>query len=341
MRKPVRAFALVAAAVATVLAVGPPPASADPTATVAMPQCCVTDTVALGASVFALAVPTRSGVGLEQATLVRVDTASNTVTGSLALLSGVPTGNMFSAEGLAVVAGAIWVTAYWENEVLRVDPVSMTVAAAIPVGRSPDSLVSDGRSVWVALNNGQSVSRIDPAANRVAQTVRVGSRDVSDSPFQLAFDGSQVLASLPVSGRIARIDPGTGKVRYDAVGTAAAACARILPVAGGYWLDDTECSPFYFRWDARRSRISVALDPTTDVLHDWGAVVVGNAFYTDEFTCDAVACSHGLIVKRDPVTGAEMTEQSFGTDMVLPHYAAGSLWIGDFEDSALQRVAAF
>src|SRR5205814_886671 len=115
---------------------------------------------------------------------------------------------------------------------------TMTVTAHIATGRSPDSIVYDGRSLWVALQNDWSVVRIDPTRNLVTQTVSVGSKDSTDGPYQVAFDGTQVLVSMPVSGRVARIDPTTGKVRYDRVGTAAA-CARIMPSPGGYWLDDT------------------------------------------------------------------------------------------------------
>src|SRR5947209_10203781 len=148
MRTHVRVFALAAATLGTMLALGAAPAAADPTATIAMPQCCVVDTVESGGSVFALDYPP-GGVGLEQPVLVRIDPRTNTVTGSVALLNGHSAGNVRSTDALAVVAGAIWVPAYFENEVLRIDPASMTIAAAIPVGRSPDSVVSDGKSVWV------------------------------------------------------------------------------------------------------------------------------------------------------------------------------------------------
>jgi hypothetical protein len=192
----------------------------------------------------------------------------------------------------------------------------------------------------VALNNAQSVLRIDPARNQVVQTVAVGSKDTSDSPWQLAYDGTQVLASMPNSGRVARIDPATAKVRYDAVGAAAASCAHLLPAPGGYWLDDTECSPTYYRWDARRSRITATLDPTTPTHGDWGAVVVNNALYTTEYECPS-DCTQGLIVKRDAATGAEIAQQSVGTEAELVHFATGSFWAGDFFDSTLQRVANF
>jgi hypothetical protein len=242
---------------------------------------------------------------------------------------------------MAAAAGSIWVVAYFENEVLRIDPVAMTIAAAIPVGRSPSSIVYDGRSLWVALSNARSVIRIDPARNLVVRRVRVGSSNTTDSPWQLAYDGRRILASMPNSGRVARIDPSSGHVRYDRVGRDAASCAHILPVPGGYWLDDTECAPTYYRWSATARRITAVLDPTSDVRHDWGAVVHGHALYTDEFQCDDTACTQGELVKRNLRTGAEITERVVGIEGFLPHFAAGSFWVADFDNGTVQRVGAF
>jgi hypothetical protein len=138
---------------------------------------------------------------------------------------------------------------------------------------------------------------------------------------------------------VARIDPATSKVRFDAVGSAAAACARVLPAPGGYWLDDTECSASYYRWDARKQKITAQVDPSPNA--DYGAVVVGNALYTGEAVCGASGCTQGLLVKRDVVTGAQLTEQVVGIQAFLPHFAAGSFWAADFDDGTLQRVADF
>jgi len=335
-----RAAAVVATAAGLLLGLTTTPAAAETTAGIATPSCCVSETIALGADVYALD-QTPPGEGTEAATLLRIDPSTNTITGSVSMLNGPPSGNALDVSSMAAAAGSIWVVAYFENEVLRVDPNKMTVSAAISVGRSPSSIVSDGHSLWVALNNDRSVIRIDPASNRVVQTVHVGSKDTSDSPWQLAYDGSQLLASLPNSGRVVRIDPASGRVHYDNVGFDAAACAHLLPAPGGYWLDDTECAAQYYRWDAHRGRISVTLDPTSDVRHDWGAVVANNALYTGEFECDDNGCYQGHLVKRDLTTGAEITQQDVGIEAFLPHFAAGSFWAADFDISTLNRVANF
>jgi YVTN family beta-propeller protein len=340
MRTPLRAVALGAAALGSTLLLGAAPASAATTAVIPVTPCCVGDTLALGGNIYALAQEP-PGPGPEQPSLLRIDPSTNQVTGSVALLNGTSSGNAIDTSPMVAAAGSIWVVSYFQNQVLRIDPQAMAVTAQIAVGRSPSSIVYDGRSLWVALNNARSVIRIDPARNLVTRRVRVGSGETSDSPWQLAFDGTRLLASMPVSGRVARINPSTGRVRYDVVGPAAAACAHILPVRGGYWLDDTECGPAYFRWSSSAHRITATVDPTTDVHHDWGAVVRAHALYTGEFDCTDTGCTHGVLVKRDLSTGAVLAERSVGVEALLPHFAAGSFWVADFDDATLQRVRAF
>jgi streptogramin lyase len=337
MRTPVRAVLLGAAALAATLLSGVAPASAGTTAIISLPNCCISDTAALNGVVYALAQEP-PGPGPERPNLLRIDPSTDAVTGSVTLLSGLAGGNALDTSEMAVAGGSIWIVSFFQNVVQRVDPVTMTVAATIPVGRSPSSIVSAGRSLWVALNHARKVIRINPARNLVVQRVRVGSADTSDSPSQLAYNGTELLAAMPNSGRVARIDPATGRVRYDAVGADAAACAKLLPVAGGYWLDDTECSYSYYRWNARARRISAVVTPDRS---DWGAVVVNHHLYTGEFDCDDTGCHGGYLVKRDGVTGAEMSVRTVQTEAFLPHFAAASFWVADFDDSTLQRVARF
>ena len=333
-----RVLIVLAVAALTIAAGAGFATAATPIATIAMPECCVNGTVAVDGSVYALTQRAGGLPGEERSVLVRIDPSSNTVTGELRLLSGMSAGNAIDSEPMAVAAGSIWVPMYWHDVVLRIDPVTMQVVARVATGRSPGSIVSDGSSVWVALQNGNAVARIDPGTNAVVANVVVGRGD-TDSPFQVAFDGTQVLASLPGSGRVARIDPRTSRVRYDAVGRDAAGCARVLPAPRGYWLDDTSCSDSYYRWDATARQITVEVNP--DPVHDFGAVVVGDALYTAEFTCNDISCSHGRLVKWDAVTGAMLAHRHVGEEAFLVHYAAGSFWVGDWDAGALVRIGYF
>ncbi len=328
------AAALVVAAGALVSAA--PPASAQ--TVIAMPNCCATDEIADGDAVYVLS---QQFGGPERATLVRVDPTNNSITGELVLPTGMPTGNSVNAEGIAVAAGSLWIPAGFHNEVLRIDPETMRVVARIAAGRSPGSVVSDGSSIWVALQEGAAMVRIDPALNAVVQTVRVGRRDLTDGPWQATYAGSQILISMPGSGRVAHLDPRIGRVvGYDDVGADAASCAHILPAPGGYWLDDTECSFTYYRWDAASAQITAQINPQP--RNDFGSVVVGNAIYTGEFRCNAAACTRGFLVKYDAVTGMRLAQRVIDTDdAVLPHFVRGTFWVAHSDAGTVQRVALF
>lgn len=328
------AAALVLTAGALVCAA--PPASAR--TVIAMPNCCATEEIAIGHDVYVL---DQQMGGPERATLVRVDPASDAITGQLVLPTGTPTGNGVNAEALAVLAGSIWIPANFHNDVLRIDPDTMQVVARIATGRAPGSIVSDGTSIWVALQEDAAMARIDPALDAVVQTVRVGRNNLTDGPWQATYDGSQILVSMPGSGRVAHLDPRVGRVvGYYAVGPDAAACAHILPAPGGYWLDDTECSFSYYRWDSAAAEITAHIDPTP--RNDFGSVVVGDALYTGEFRCDDTGCTRGYLVKYDAVTGTEVAQRVVDTDdALLPHFARGAFWVGHWDAGTVQRVARF
>ena len=336
MRKSFRRAAVAFIAVAGVLLFAAPAAVAG--AVIAMPHCCATDEIGYGHAVFVLS---QQFGGPERATLVRLDPTDDTITGELVLPTGTPTGNGVNAEAIAVAAGSLWIPASAHNEVLRIDPATMGIVARVTAGRAPGSVVSDGTSVWVALQEDAAMARIDPALNAVVQTVRVGRRDLTDGPWQAAYDGSQILVSMPGSGRVAHLDPHAGRiVGYDAVGPDAAACAHILPMPGGYWLDDTECSSSYYRWDTSAARITAHIDPSPH--HDFGSVVVGDALYTGEFRCGPSGCTRGFLGKYDAVTGARLAQRVVDTDdALLPHFVRGTFWVGHFDAGTVQRVALF
>lgn len=305
-------------------------------AAIPLPGCCPAQTVELGGSVF---VMTDAVGGPEQPTIVRIDPSTNTITGQLTLSSGTPTGNTPNGNAMAVSAGALWVVQYFRDDVLRIDPVSLTVSATISTGRSPASIASDGRGLWVSLSNDAAVTRIDPATNRRTATVFVGSRKGADQPGQLAVEGTDVLVDMPASARVARIDIRTHAVRYDRVGVDAAACARILPVPGGYWLDDTDCGAAYYRWTDHAHALTASIDPSP--THDYGAVVVGSVLYAGEYECGPDTCFDGKLGKYDATTGAPLGLEHIGDDASLPNFAAGSLWVGDWANGAIQRVTPF
>ena len=74
--------------------------------------------------------------------------------------------------GIAVGAGAVWVTSQQTGELLRVDPADDRPSQAIAIGQSPDGVAVGAGSVWVA-DAGGTVSRFDLRTGQV-RTIRVG-----------------------------------------------------------------------------------------------------------------------------------------------------------------------
>jgi len=118
--------------------------------------------------------------------------------------------------GVAVGAGSLWVGS-GRNGVLRVDPDTLEVQAAIKVPGGPISVgsMSFGDSaLWVTqlppggdFDNGYLV-RIDPATNRVTARTPVGF-----GPGDTCVAGGSVWELNGMDGTVSQIDPSTSRVR--------------------------------------------------------------------------------------------------------------------------------
>jgi YVTN family beta-propeller protein len=78
------------------------------------------------------------------------------------------------ASGIAFGDGAVWVADTLDNTLVRIDPGTNSVTYTIPVGRSPGGVAFGRGSVWVANSGDGTVSRIDPRTDHVTATIRVG-----------------------------------------------------------------------------------------------------------------------------------------------------------------------
>jgi YVTN family beta-propeller protein len=137
------------------------------------------------------------------ASLVRV----NPVTGQQQ--ATVPIGR--GAYDVEVSPGAVWVTAYEDNAVLRVDTATNTVAATIPVPGRPVGVAFGAGSLWVSSEDGK-VARIDPATNSIVTTIQT-----QDTGGYVAFGGGAVWVTNAgykgqADGMLTRIDPATNGV---------------------------------------------------------------------------------------------------------------------------------
>jgi serine/threonine-protein kinase len=93
----------------------------------------------------------------------------------------------FKPKSVAVGAGGVWVTAVYDDAVVRLDPATNELAKAIPLCRGTDGVAIGDGSLWVACTIDGVVARIDPSSGDVLATVKVGGR-----PEDVAFGAGGV-----------------------------------------------------------------------------------------------------------------------------------------------------
>jgi virginiamycin B lyase len=139
-------------------------------------------------------------VGADSRRLVRVDPATNAVSGTFAMPAG--------ATAVRAGVGAVWVTVPQKNTLLRVDPADGRVRAEIHVGAGPQFLAVGEGAVWVMNQLDGTISRVAPSTNSVVATIHFGERinggDIAVGAGSVWVRGSATL--------LARIDPATNTI---------------------------------------------------------------------------------------------------------------------------------
>jgi DNA-binding SARP family transcriptional activator len=133
--------------------------------------------------------------------VARYDLAQRRETARYRVLHGT---HRFGLYGVAFGAGSLWVASQEENEVVRLDPVTGSVEARIPV-RAPVWLSFGDGALWVT-SDLDGVERIDPTTNGVAAVAQVPQpidRVVVGGGFAWATNGPKgTTYKIDSSGRI-------------------------------------------------------------------------------------------------------------------------------------------
>ena len=176
--------------------------------------------------------------GVGRRDVVRVDAATHQV------VARIPVGDYPS--GIVTAAGAVWVLVYPHTDLvqstakavytspklLRIDPATNRVAAAVPLPAGVSSyrpkLLGDSRALWVLGPNGGV--RIDPRRSAVAGRVSWNfGGGVFAGEFGFAGDDLWVRAD---DGRLLRFDARTGARASRAAGPPGRASLAVIPGAG-------------------------------------------------------------------------------------------------------------
>jgi streptogramin lyase len=136
-------------------------------------------------------------------TLMRIDTATNTIAQTIVVDDGDIFANDF--QRFIVKNGAAWLSDTHNNKVVRVDLASGAVVASVEVFLA-HSIGATDDAVWVFAASDGTIVRIDPVTNQIVATL-----DAGDSRYQavMVTDGEVWAATTGVL--VQRIDPATSQ----------------------------------------------------------------------------------------------------------------------------------
>jgi len=302
--------------------------------------------VGLGQDVFVLSLNEISS-SRQHSVLTEVDATTDAVVGKLDLGLGSVSGNGLPGP-LAVGSGSLWVTDFQRNVLDRIDPASLALTAQIPTGVSPTSVVVAFGSVWVSHQHDARLWRIDPLTNRVVARIQVDDPKTYEHGGQyglthVAADSTGLLETIGSRDVVVRVSAVANRVvtTYDVA--PAFDCGQVLPIAGGFWLDDASCSfdGFHYSFTAGAMVGHFTTNGAGCVLS--ASVVDGQVYVADSLSAPPpnYDCVDNAVQKLD-TTGAVTATR------VLPGamYAwavqelAGDFWV-ETGGRHVYRIAAF
>lgn len=250
--------------------------------------------------------------------------------------------------------GSIWVADIHASDVRRYDPATLAELARIPVPGAAWFAQADD-ALWVTNQTGAGLTRIDPATNRVV--AHVGDDPPCGAPvaangalWQAACDGdvflridpvrNVVVSTIPSQGHVflvlagdrlvtvgpeglARLDPDTGAITTIGAREATAGAEFVTSDGSTVWVKNTTGIA---RLDPADGRSLAGLPyPEAKVVsfsgdHAW--LTVSNQGVLE------IALATNKVRRTIPIPGTPLAALE----------ADGTLWVTDFESSALWRV---
>jgi streptogramin lyase len=228
---------------------------------------------------------------------------------------------------LLLGAGSLWVGAWRDREVVRIDPRSNRVTARFSAGgQNPAGLAVDAETVWVVHPDTDEVVRLDPGTGRALARIKLGPLPFEFAPGDRRFVPSLVAlgagAGWVATGRgvVARIDRASNRVvaliKLPGQGAEGIAVAgRIVWVAQG--------GRVVARIDAAANRLlgTIRLDLQAGrVAADGGTIWVGGRSTDPSFE------TAGAVARIEAATGRvrEVVPSGLPTGLAA---GVGAVWI--------------
>jgi YVTN family beta-propeller protein len=246
-----------------------------------------------------------------------------------------------------------------ENSVGLIDPSSGELRSEVPLGDGPGPSATDGTSVWIANTLDDTVSRVDadsgqvttldidgepagvavgaefawvtdategtveqvdPEANRVVGSLKVGN---GPGGVAVAFDAVWVVTA--VDGAVVRVDLETGKVT-DRIPVGSRPTA-IAAGAGSLWVTDEAAGTV------------IRVEPGTGSVSE--AIAVGNGPDSVAFGEDAVWVANridGTVSRIDPATDSVTSTVEVGAEPAALAVDDQGVWVASSGDGTLSRL---
>lgn len=182
--------------------------------------------------------------------LARIDTATGVVT--TADLGGVIPD---SEASIGVGAGAVWIVVDGSpRELLRVDPVAMSVTGRYEIPGTPTAVRAGLGAVWVSDPTKSLIHRVDPATGAIVATIEVGQR-----PQFMAVGEGALWTMNQNSATVSRVDPATNAVSATIVLGEIVQGGDIAVGGGSVWLRGSRT--LLFRIDPASNEIVARYGP--------------------------------------------------------------------------------
>jgi len=223
------------------------------------------------------------------------------------------------------------------NSVGVVDPASNELVAEIPVGIDPESVAVGAGAIWVANVEDETVSRIDPATHERGRTI-----DVGDYPSDVVVSRGTVWVALGALAELTRIDPEQDQAAtpIPALGPGVSCGAPRASLAAG------DGAVWFACQAADLGRIDIRTGTARRVGLEAGLLTSPSAVLP-EFADIAFGLGSLWIVNRaansvvevDTATIQRQRDITVGTAPGAIAVGPDSLWVANFEDDTVTRIA--
>ena len=242
-----------------------------------------------------------------------IDPASNRVVGSVQV--GI------RPAGVAVGAGATWVTNLDDRTLSRIDPVTRQVTRNIPLQATPTGLAVGAGYVWVANGLAGTVSRVDPSVNSVSPSIAVAPRGGAGS---VAVGEGGVWAAFG-DGTVARINAVTSRVVGK--GVAGFGPSAVAAGANAVWVANTG--------DDTVSR----MDPQT--IGVVGTITAGSRPSALGIGAGSVWVANqrdGSVTEIDDASSSVTATVTVGAGPVGVALSPGAVWVANADSGTVSRI---